>query len=690
MSKKKRAAAPASPAPKVERAPLSPARKRLFTAIMIALPFVLLLLLELGLRVAGYGDSYPLFVRAEGRPDYLHPNPEVAKRYFPRGTIVPLPHLDFFRAERTPATFRLVFQGESSAAGFPYRHGGAPSRMLQQRLQATFPERDIEVVNTALTAINSYTLLDLAGEVIAQRPDAVMIYTGHNEYYGVFGAGSTQSAGRARWLVRAYLKLRHLRIAQLVGSVVGGRGAPAREGGEPRTVMELMAGDQRIPLGSPLFDEGVEQFRANLRDLLGRYRAAGIPVFIGTVASNERDQPPFISGLAPGTDSAAWQRAYRAGLAALGRGDAAGAERELRRAVSMDSTAADAFYALGRVHDARGDHAAARAHYRAAKERDQLRFRAPEAINQVIREEAARHGATVVETQRALERAAPGGSIGSTLMLEHLHPNVDGYFAIADAFYQSLRARGMIGPWTRAVPAAQARREVPVTAVDSLVGVYRADRLRSGWPFRPRGSTATPVVDTLRPRTPEEQLAQAMVRGSLGWAEAMDRLRAQYEGAGQWEQALRVARAMAQEYRTEARPLLDGGRIAYTLGRHDEALGWYQAANAREESPESLRLIGVILLRKGSHADALAHLRRAAMLDPADERLGRALRAAEALPGLEQQRARTPADAGLLYNLATAYALTYQYERAKSTLADLRRVDANHAGAQRLQAQLPP
>ena len=690
MSKKKRAPAPPKAPPAAEQAPLSPGMRRLFTAITVALPFILLLLLEVGLRVAGYGESHPLFVRAEGRPEFMHPNPDVAKRYFPKGTIVPLPHLDFFRAERRPETFRIIFQGESSAAGFPYRHGGAPSRMLQQRLQATFPDRDIEVVNTALTADNSYTLLDLAGEVIAQRPDAVMIYTGHNEYYGVFGVGSSQSAGRARWLTKAYLRLRHLRIAQLMGSLFGRGAAPAGEGGEPRTVMELMAGDQRIPLGSARYREGVEQFRANLRELLGRYRAAGIPVFIGTVASNERDQPPFVSGLAPGTDSAAWGRAYRAGLEAMGRGDPAGAERALREAVRMDSTAADALYALGRVYNARGDAGRARVHYRAAKEADQLRFRAPEALNRVIREEAARHGATVVETQRALERAAPGGSIGGTLMLEHLHPNVDGYFLIADAFYEALRARRMIGPWTRPVLAAEARRAVPVTAADSLVGVFRADRVRSGWPFRPRGTRATPLVDTLQPRTPEEQLAQAMVGGSLPWPEAMDRLRGHYEQTGQWEQALRVARALAQEYRTEPRPLLDGGRIAYTLGRYDEALGWFQAANAREESSESLRLIGVILLRKNDHAAALAHLRRAAMLDPGDQRLAQALRAAEALPGLEQQRTRTPGDASLLYNLATVYALTYQYEKAKSTLADLRRVSPAHPGADRLQAQLPP
>ena len=36
--------------------------------------------------------------------------------------------------------------------------------------------------------------------------------------------------------------------------------------------------------------------------------------------------------------------------------------------------------------------------------------------------------------------ASPKAAVGSELMLEHLHPNVDGYFVLADAFHDSLLA----------------------------------------------------------------------------------------------------------------------------------------------------------------------------------------------------------------------------------------------------------
>lgn len=656
---------PMPPAPPSVAPPLPPARRRVFLAATLALPWLLLALLEVGLRLGGYGGGYPLFVPYAEQPGWLMPNPEFAKRYFQSGAFTPTPHVDFFRADKAPSTFRVVFQGESSAAGFPYGHGGAPSRMLQQRLQATFPGRPIEVVNVAFTAINSYTLLDQAGEVLAQRPDAVLIYTGHNEYYGAFGAASAGALGRSRPLVRTYLALRRLRTVQLLGNLLGAGaatlgGAPGAGDAEaPRTVMQLMAGDQLVPLGSAKYAQGLAQFRGNLADLLARYQAAGVPVFVGTVASNERDQPPFVSlPAAPG-----------------------------------DTSAADHF-ARARAADARGDTAAARAHYRAAKEHDALRFRAPEAVNAILREEAARHGATVVETERAIARASPLGVPGRTLILEHLHPNLDGYFLVADAFYEALRARGLPASYAppngAPVPAAAARAVVPVTPVDSLAALYRTGRLTSGWPFQPRNVAVIPPVDTLRPRTPAERFAQALVLGTTSWAEATDGFRLAAEQAGDAAGATRAALALAAEFPYTPRPYMDAARLA-VVGRHyDEALGYARLALARREAPESAELVGLLMLRAGDQAGALPYLERAAVLAPSDRRMTTSLTAARALPAFEAQRASTPRDTVVLYRLALSYALTNQYDKAREALAALRAVAPAHAGARALAARLPP
>jgi lysophospholipase L1-like esterase len=672
---------------------LSPRRRRLFLALTLVLPWVLLALFELALRIVGYGNAYPLFVSVPDHPDYLVPNQEVAKRYFGDGPFVPKPQLDFFPARKAPRAFRIVFQGESSARGFPYGHGGAPSRMLEQRLQTAFPDRPIEVVNTALTAVNSYTLLDQADEIIAQRPDVVMIYTGHNEYYGAFGAGSPHVL-RRRWMVRSYLVLRRLRVVQLLANALS-RGTAAASASAPddapRTVMQLMAGDQLVPLGSRAYEDGLAQFRANLDALLARYVARGIPVLIGTVASNERDQRPFVGGPRAGADSTAWSGAWHASLAALQRGDSSGAERAATSATRADDTAADPFYLLATLHEAHGDFASAHDLYRAAKERDQLRFRAPEAVNQIIRQVAAARGAHVVETQRALERAAPHGIIGHTLMLEHLHPNVDGYFVVAGAFYDALRSQGLLGASSSATDTiqARARREVPVTAVDSIAGLLHADRLTSGWPFLPKGTERTPAVDTLHPRSVEEQLAQGLVLGRVSWPEAMDRLRARYEQARDLDDAVHVALVMAQEYRYSAQPLLDAARIEVGRHRYADALRYARAATERQETPRSVQLVGLLSLRQGDYATGLRYLERAARLAPGDQRIVVPLEAARALPALEQRRTSAPRDTTALQQLAVAYALTQQYERSREVLGALLRIAPRSSSARDLIRQLP-
>ena len=672
-------------------AALTPRRRLLFTAVALALPWVLLLLLEIGLRIGGYGSSYPLFVPHAAEPGYLVANAQVARRYFGAGPFTPTPELDFFRATKPAGTYRIFMQGGSSAQGFPYGHGGAPSRMLEQRLQAAFPDRDIEVVNAALTAVNSHTLLDQADEIIAQQPDAVLIYSGHNEYYGALGVGSTRSLGRWRPFVKAYLMIRHVRTAQLVDDLANRAMRAAQPPGgasAPRTVMQMMAGDLQIPHGSPRYRQGLEQFRANIGDLLARYRERGIPVLIGTVASNERDQPPLIPGLASGTDSALWARSYRAGTDALQRGDTTAASRALDETLRIDSTAAAVHFALGRLHDLRGDSTEAQASYRRAKDFDQLRFRAPEAINRIIREEAAHHGAVVVETHRALQQHSPGGVIGRSLMLEHLHPNLDGYFVIANAFHDAMQDRGMVGP-SESEPREPTRADIPVTALDSLIGLLRTDRLTSGWPFRPKGAERTPIVDTLRPVSQVQQLARAVVVGNLPWPEATERLRVASEKSGDYDESLRAARALAFEYSYSAEPYMDAARVALRQDRLEDALDYVMKANRRRETASSAHLAGLLMLRRGQHAAALPYLQRAAALAPGDERIVLAYRAAGAIPDLERRLAAAPRDTNLLYDLGGVYTLTQQYEKSRRVLTTLTRLAPGHAGGRTLMERLP-
>src|SRR5688572_14158916 len=326
-------------------APLPRGKRAAFTLVMALVPVLFFLLLEGGLRLFGYGGDYPLFVPADGFPHLMVQNREVARRYFVHQRNVPNANADYFAREKPAGSLRVVALGESSTAGFPFYWGAAFPRILGNRLRAAYPDREVEVVNTAMAAINSYTLLDFAEEVIAIEPDAVVIYAGHNEFYGALGAASSESLGRNPGIVRAFLALGRFRTVQLLRDAAGAAQramAGGARGQRPDgTLMGRMIGEQSVPLGGETFRAGRRQLSENMDRLLGRLREARIPAYVGTLASNERDQQPFATVHSPRADTVAWSSAIAAGQAAGRAGDRAAAVNAYERAVRLDPAAAE-------------------------------------------------------------------------------------------------------------------------------------------------------------------------------------------------------------------------------------------------------------------------------------------------------------------------------------------------------------
>ena len=126
-----------------------------------------------------------------------------------------------------------------------------------------------------MAAVNSYALVDFADEIIAQQPDAVMIYVGHNEFLGILGVGSAMRLASTPGLTRVFLAVRDWRLFQLLSRAYA-RLRPASsapllpESGD--SLMARVAGERSIPLESEAFRRGAEQFENNLSRLLAKYR----------------------------------------------------------------------------------------------------------------------------------------------------------------------------------------------------------------------------------------------------------------------------------------------------------------------------------------------------------------------------------------------------------------------------------
>ena len=189
-----------------------------FYLVLILIPIFFFVLLEIGLRVFGYGYNTEQWISVT--EDKLMLNPDVAKKYFFATKASPNSIQDVFDKVKKENAFRVFVLGGSSAAGYPYMPLGSFSRYLQKRLELIYPESKIEVVNLSMTAINSYTIRDFMPGVIEQNPDLILIYAGHNEYYGALGAGSLESLGSNRTVVNSILYLNNFRTVQLIRNFI--------------------------------------------------------------------------------------------------------------------------------------------------------------------------------------------------------------------------------------------------------------------------------------------------------------------------------------------------------------------------------------------------------------------------------------------------------------------------------------
>ena len=560
-------------------------RRALMWTILLLTPLVLLSLTEAALRVVGYGrDLEPLFIPSPEQPQFLQANPRVITRFFTEPSDAPPVNIEtaYFRAQKRPGTFRVFVQGESSAAGFPYGLGASLAGVLDQRFERAFPSREIEVISTAMAAVNTYTLVDFADEIIAQRPDAVIVYVGHNEYLGVLGVGSTLRIASNPALTRAFLRVRELRLFQAMSTLVR-KTRSYSDDGEARsgdTLMARVAGERSIPLDSDLYRLGVEQFKANLATLLGRYRDAGIPVFIGTLVSNERDQMPL--AVLSGAES-----------------DAAGSAKTAYHA-AQDVEAAENFVA-------------AREDYAWARDLDPLRFRAPSAFNETVAALAKTHGATLVDVHAAFMKASPHGLIGNNLLLEHVHPNLDGYFLLADTFFKALLAHGLPGGPQVEVPEAEAKADMPVSEIDRYLGDYKVLRVKSGWPFA--SSLGMPQLPA--PASEGERLAQDLYFERTSWPEAQDRLRRHYQSIGDKAGYARVTVILADALPFVGQVQFETAAALIELGHPADALRY--SRRAVESDPRhvnSLLVHAHALLLTGHRTDGRKTLERVLELEP--------------------------------------------------------------------------
>jgi len=601
-----------------------------FYLVLVLIPVIVIVFLEISLRVFSYGRVYDQWIPIkDGR---LTLNPDIAFRYFYNSDKVPSANYNYFDEVKKENTYRVFVMGGSSAAGFPYTPNGAFSRYIRKRLELIYSEKNIEVVNIAMSAINSYALRDMMNGVLDQRPDLIIIYAGHNEYYGALGVGSVETLGDTRFIVNTVIWLNKFKtfelLRDLIKSISGLFSEPVKEDG---TLMARMSQRQMIPLDSEKYYAGLNQFEGNLGDILEMAKEKDISVILGLLVSNLKDQEPFES-------------------------------------IDDDKNpTADEEFELAKLNFNEGNVPTADSLFRVAKDLDALRWRAPENINEIIVKLGNQYGYPIVQLDSIFNAESTSGVVGYDLITDHLHPNLRGFQIIGREIINAGLNSGILpGEYDRdltfEIQDSITLSRYEFTDLDSTIANYQIIILKSDWPYTKQKISDEDKLRLLDMQNISDTLAYRVGKGELQWEAAHLQLARYLLLNGDIESFQKEISAATGEYPFDPYPNEIAAQLLIDIKKFDEAYPYLLKFNELKPNAYSTKWLGIIDLLNNKVDSAIKYLSKSISYNSSD--------------------------ALVYYNLAGAYSIKKDYKTALQMVNRCLQIEPNYAMAKDLQQQL--
>jgi tetratricopeptide (TPR) repeat protein len=599
----------ASPA----RRSLSPGRLWLFRLLAVTLaPLAFLTLLECALWLSGYGYSTSFFVKIRDRDAYTT-NQRFGWQFFPPA-IAREPAVCELPAVKSEDAYRIFILGESAAMGTP-EGAFAFGRMLEVMLRQHYAGVRFEVVNAAMTAINSNCLVPVAKECVRQKADLLILYMGNNEVIGPYGPGSVMGRySPNRLMIRAGMLVKSWRTGQLLQNILRPSDARGKISAEWRG-MEAFLG-QNVTADDPRMEVVYEHFHENLQTICELARSSGSQVLLSTVATNLKDCAPLASVHAARLDASQRERCdrlCRAGRELAAQGKHEQAIVQFQQALAIDVRFADAHFCMARSLLQTGAVEKSFEHFVQARDLDALRFRADSRINQAIRDLAAQrtvNGVYFVDFGKLLEEKARTQSSlpGNEWFYEHVHLRPEGNYLLAEAIFRQLSP--VLPEWVRKRAATGSSEPISFEACCQRLALTPWNRLQ--------------MEEDIATMTGRPPFTQQLDFDQQQAARSMEirRLRAKYETPHALDEALHVYEVAIQANpddldlrRCLARLLLQRndyqGAIQqwrYLLARFPDMAIWH--AN-----------LGLALEAGGDVPGALAEFQQAGALNPSSRAL---------------------------------------------------------------------
>ena len=524
-------------------------KKNIFRIILFLIPIVVLVSLELILRLTGYENNLNIVSSVErNNKNYYTINQLVGKRYFDEDRLYYKKGAhDYFEVNKQPNTIRIFCFGESTTAGFPYEYNATPTEFLKERLNNALPDKNIEVINTAIAATNSFTVNEFAKELVKYNPDLFIVYMGQNEFYGVYGVGSTISVGGGnRWIIKTYLWLQQFKTFLLLKKIINSISDLFKSDSseEDKLLMEQMAENHSIRYNDSDYKTAVKNFKENYAELIETAKENKIPIIISTLVINEGDLPPFVSLRSETLNDTLKKKGqilFDSGIKEQMDGKYQNAISYFKKSLVIDSLPANVHYKLAECYKKLGQYKDAKAEFSLARDLDGLRFRAPSEFNLIIKNLADAFKVPLADVNKEFKENSFNDIIGSDLLMDHVHPNIKGYFLLSKTWFNAIKGNNLVGlPPGITENDSLIWQQIAVTSLDSIIGELKIAELRSKPPFKDTISDLN-----FEPNNFIEEIAyQYTIKHQISWGTAHLNAAKIYLNNNDYSAALREFRAI--------------------------------------------------------------------------------------------------------------------------------------------------
>lgn len=367
-------------------------------AVSIAVfAFLSLAALEIMYSILNSGDDNFFLLKEGANGKKVVFNYSLLNKYYNNVTTTPYNFCTSFDLKKSEKVYRVFLLGEAAISGWPYSTNKSLQKKIEKIIGENHEGKNAEIITLSFAGFNSSQALDIVSEIFEYEPDLIIIYTGHNEFYGYNGCSTTY--GKTNLFITEAVENIFIR-AGIIKTI-----SYDSKYDDLEVLLPLNSGEKILHPEQKKYIDIKEQFFSNISKIASLCKENKTELVVSTLADNYMLPPVGVMNLS-------------------------------------ENISADLIYNNARMALMRdGDQNEALNLFQKSKDMDALRLRIPEEFSAGIKQISSEREIILADLKTEFMKQSTSRIPGNDLFSDYFHPNEKGLNIIAGVYAGIIRER---------------------------------------------------------------------------------------------------------------------------------------------------------------------------------------------------------------------------------------------------------